>query len=532
MEAFELYLLKSAVWLTGFGLIYLLFLRNERYFLLNRVYLVSGLLASILFPLLNWNYTIVIPVSPSPTTFGPHLQTIAVAEPLVSVRQIIQFLYISGIIYLIFQIIKQTVSVLGVIRKSGTQPFKSVKLIRTTEYPVSFSFFSFVFVNLSINDTETNEIVNHEQEHVRQKHWIDLILYELLCTLQWFNPMSWLYGRFIRQNHEYLADERALQHSSNPALYRAALLNQMFGGPVISLAHSFNYSLNTKRFNMMKNKIYSPIRKLKLLLVLPLVAAVFYVFATPEYTYLDSLPKGSFVTVNNSNDTKAVQDTIRISPESSAKGGKTNTITVIVDDKDVKTDKSTVTLIKKKGIKMNVAGYSSKQNIVCKRDSFAFGHPIIKVIENELHPLIVKDGVIFANLNMKNIPPDDIASIRVWKGENATKKFGYLGINGVVEINMKQGKSFATDHIKVGHRLFTGNANSLIVVKPERFGVNGIDKHPLIVKDGVIAEEQNVKAYVPDSIESVSVFRGKSATDKYGQKGKDGVIEITSKKKQ
>ena len=35
----------------------------------------------------------------------------------------------------------------------------------------------------------------------------------------------------------------------------------------------------------------------------------------------------------------------------------------------------------------------------------------------------------------------------------------------------------------------------------------------------------------PNSIESISVLKGESATKKYGKKGKDGVIEITLKKK-
>ena len=26
--------------------------------------------------------------------------------------------------------------------------------------------------------------------HIRQKHWFDLVLVELLCILQWFNPVD------------------------------------------------------------------------------------------------------------------------------------------------------------------------------------------------------------------------------------------------------------------------------------------------------------------------------------------------------
>ena len=58
--------------------------------------------------------------------------------------------------------------------------------------------------------------------HIRQKHWLDLMLVQLLCILQWFNPVIWIYIRLIRQNHEYIADKVALQRTSDPAIYRAA----------------------------------------------------------------------------------------------------------------------------------------------------------------------------------------------------------------------------------------------------------------------------------------------------------------------
>jgi len=41
METFALYLLKSVTWLSGFALVFFLFLKNERFFLLNRIYLLS-----------------------------------------------------------------------------------------------------------------------------------------------------------------------------------------------------------------------------------------------------------------------------------------------------------------------------------------------------------------------------------------------------------------------------------------------------------------------------------------------------------
>jgi TonB family protein len=140
--------------------------------------------------------------------------------------------------------------------------------------------------------------MNHELVHIRQKHWLDLLLVEMLCMIQWFNPVVWIYVRFIRQNHEYLADEVALQRTSDPAIYRAALLNQIVGAPVVSLANSFNYSLNKKRFNMMKNIIKSPYRKMKVLLILPVFAIVLYSFAKPDYKYLNEKTGNSNVTLS------------------------------------------------------------------------------------------------------------------------------------------------------------------------------------------------------------------------------------------
>ena len=64
MEPFPLYLLKSVIWLSGFTLVYLLFLRNERFFTLNRFYLLSGIMASFLLPLITIRYSVVLPVLP------------------------------------------------------------------------------------------------------------------------------------------------------------------------------------------------------------------------------------------------------------------------------------------------------------------------------------------------------------------------------------------------------------------------------------------------------------------------------------
>ena len=69
MEAIGLFLLKSAAWLTGFALVYLLLLRNERYFRLNRIFLLAGIIASLLFPFYTFHYAVVLPSLPTDSAF-------------------------------------------------------------------------------------------------------------------------------------------------------------------------------------------------------------------------------------------------------------------------------------------------------------------------------------------------------------------------------------------------------------------------------------------------------------------------------
>ena len=61
-------------------------------------------------------------------------------------------------------------------------------------------------------------------------------------------------------------------------------------------------------------------------------------------------------------------------------------------------------------------------------------------------------------------------------------------------------------------------------------GLYGQKNNPLIVIDGVITSEMNLKNMNPNNIQSINVLKGEKATAKYAEKGANGVIEITTKK--
>jgi TonB family protein len=398
MEAFASYLMKSAIWLTGFAIVYFLFLRNERYFMLKRIYLVSGILFSIIFPLISFHYQVEIPVpdmsqADMPGTGIPILQQDISGKPF-DYRLILLFLYLSGITILLIRAMRHFRSIFKTISKADINEQGPAKLIRASQFPASFSFFNYVFINSSVSENEAQEIMNHEIVHVRQKHWFDLLLVEILRLIQWVNPFAWIYTRFIRLNHEYLADQAALQRTASPANYRAALINQLFESPVISLTNSFNYSLNKKRFDMMKKIISSPYRKFKVLLVLPIFAIVFYAFATPEYHY-QAQP------INPTSQTAS--STIEIPPQIQAlKEGKNNGI--------------------EKGVTQDTSKYS-----------FKIGKDFI----GDPHTLIIIDGVTRDNKTLQSIDPNAIESISILKDKSATALYGAKGDNGVIVVTTK-----------------------------------------------------------------------------------------------
>ena len=461
MEAFASYLLKSVIWLTGFTLVFFLFLRNERFFQLNRVYLVAGILTSLFFPLISVHYTVVLPeirnFQTDSVVTGAIQNTVSIIPDL---KLILLVLYLSGVLFVLTLIIRQGRSILRTIKKSEIISLRPAKLIKTPDYNSAFSFFSYVFVNPSVTDIETKEIMNHELVHIRQKHWFDLLLVELLCMIQWFNPLVWIYIRFIRQNHEYLADEVALQRTSDPAIYKAVLLNQIVGVPVVSLTNSFNYSLNRKRFNMMKNIISSPYRKMKILLILPVFAIVLYAFAKPDYRYKYVDESSGNNDQVFSSQTKTVKGIVQKQNGESLSGAiiviQGTTIGTITDAQghftieNVPDDGHLV--ISFVGFKSRVLKpvFNTELKINMERDTVKFLNENIstppppppstdlKILsENGETPLIVVDGTV-KDIDLNKIDQGTIESITVLKDKSATEKYGEKGKNGVLEITTKK----------------------------------------------------------------------------------------------
>ena len=481
MEAFALYLLKSATWLSGFALIYFLFLRNERFFVLKRIYLISGILSSLIFPFISVHYQVEIPV--------PEVQTIN-ASPVTDTgitsfqqasssetpyyKYILLFLYLAGVLFFTFRLVIHLISLYKTIRRAEIDNCGFAKLITTSEFSSSFSFFNYIFINPSLNKSEMEQIMNHELVHVQQKHWFDLLIIELLRLIQWINPFAWIYTGFIRTNHEYMADEQALERANDPAIYKVALLNQMLSSPVISLSNSFNYSINKKRFDMMKKIITSPYRKMKLLLILPVIATILYAFAKPEYDYVYP-------------DTQSI-------PEISV---------VTTQEKEVKG-----TVIQQDGRPLPGAiVMASGTTLGASADSR--GYFILKGMIPEDGDLVIS----FVGFKTEVVKPDFTSEMTI-KMVMDTIKLG------------RKSKSSEPSPQRSSSASVSGEKKPSPI-----FSIHGEGLPPIYVINGKVISANEAKLIDNESIESITVMKNRESVELYGGKNESGVILINTKKK-
>ena len=288
MEEIGLYLLKSSLSMALLYSVYWFFLRNETSFRVNRYYLVSALLLSLILPLISIHYTVLAPESMSMGSLNNSIlkSNEAGNNSLFSgiIRIGLVYIYLPGAVIFLFRILWQAVILFRLIRKNGIKFYNETRVVENTRFTLPFSFLNLIFINPQhIRKSELDQIIAHEKVHIRENHWLDLLLVEFTSILFWFNPFIWFMERSIKQNHEYLADEGVIAQGNGVGRYHMVLINQLMGMEVIGITNNLNYSLNAKRLKMMKKKKTPKARALNCLWALPVVALLLAAFAQPEY---------------------------------------------------------------------------------------------------------------------------------------------------------------------------------------------------------------------------------------------------------
>lgn len=289
MVAIVTLLIKVNVLLAVLYLVYMSLFRNDTFFVLRRIALLSFYaIAALFFVASQVHWQVPTPMAGTidagiGTVWMQAIEVAASNEVVMpDIRTIMLLIWLGVAALLSLRFLWQLASICWLAWKSEVGYADGVKVRLTTIEGSPFSFFSWIFIHRNLmNEPSLHEVLQHEQTHVRQWHSLDVMLSELACVVFWFNPFVWLLKREVRVNLEYLADQNVLQQGNDSRSYQYHLLSLTFPRSVATLSNNFNVLPLKKRIMMMNKKRTKEIGRLKYLLLLPVCALLFMLSSAP-----------------------------------------------------------------------------------------------------------------------------------------------------------------------------------------------------------------------------------------------------------
>lgn len=286
MPDFFIILLKINIVLVLFATAYYLILRRLTFYVINRIFLAFGILFSTIYPFIDLT-DFFNRQNEQVATFVPKLNQKASAlvpsDFIANYWQWISVLFYVGVVVMAFRLIMQFVSLYRMHQKSKPGSVANYD-VRILEEPVSpFSFWQTVYINPALHkDIELKTILAHENIHVKEWHSLDIILAELSVVFYWFNPGVWLMKRAVKENLEFITDEKILKKGIDKKEYQYSLLDVGNLVPAVEIVNNFNLSDLKKRIKMMNVKRSSRLTLSRYLLVLPVLLATTLAFTVTK----------------------------------------------------------------------------------------------------------------------------------------------------------------------------------------------------------------------------------------------------------
>ncbi len=243
-------------------LLFEFFYKRTPYYTANRIYLISAMLLGIFLPLIS----ISLPGSAN-TTPGRVLNVIqdgveyagntlnapeaAGNNKAFSYDQWLYAIYGAGAVFMLLLSIKEIVLILRKAIYGKYQLAEGRKIFSTGKIHAPFSFMGWVFIS-DVSHYEKEDlsyILKHESAHNKRRHWLDVIIMQLITIVFWFHPLVWYFRHLLKMEHEYEAD--TLAASGDNYHYGHFLLQQALLKGTPSIAHSFHYSPIKNRITML-----------------------------------------------------------------------------------------------------------------------------------------------------------------------------------------------------------------------------------------------------------------------------------------
>ncbi len=216
------------------------------------------------------------------------------------------WLYLAGMIAVAVKTVITWARLIRVIRSCEKIRRDGYTLVITdSERFAPFSWIRYMVLSRKDYLSDSSAIIAHEHKHIAARHWIDLLVAQAVCIVNWFNPAAWLMRDELMLVHEYQADMAVIDSGNDARRYQMLLIRKAVGARFPSLANSLNHSKLKKRITMMYKQKSGAGRKMKALALVPVLAAALAVVTVPALRAAVSTISTADISVGKNNENTA-----------------------------------------------------------------------------------------------------------------------------------------------------------------------------------------------------------------------------------
>ena len=382
-----------------------------------------------------------------------------------------------------------------------------IAFVLTREKGTPFSFMRYIFwhEDVAVDSDTGRQMLKHEMVHVREGHTFDRLFVNAALVVGWANPFLWLIRREMEMIHEFIADGKSVDEGDT-ASFAAMILQSAYPGRSFPLTQSFFHSPIKRRLHMLMKNKDPRTGYVARLMALPLAATVFAVFTLRPAEATEVKGSAGEASLSQSGSVAATErggntpfrepTTAQVGDTSPAKFLPGMSYLIETDDPD---------------------------------DLESLGKRLV-VIGNRRYTA--------AEIVNHQITADSIELFEENDPE-AVRRFGEAGKNGVIRfINPKSivmkspEKNLELLELPKNHVLKADTMPDA-ATPTIRLRKTGEGTSPVFVIDGKRIETSTSdieKLISAENIATLNVLKGQAAADRYGAEGRNGVVEITTKK--
>lgn len=537
MGMFFIYSIKVAICLAAFYLFYKLLLSRDTFHAFNRATLLLLMLLSLVLPFVN------ISVDEPTVAYDGMVQieqllAMGVVDdgPAPSGPTLIQVLFAIYIIGVALFLVGEICSLVRLHRlisgKYSVTTAEGIKIVVIDDDVAPFSWFNNIVISRSDYESGRSEILIHEKAHIARRHSLDIMLCNMLLIFQWFNPAAWLLRRELQNIHEYEADEAVIQSGADASEYQLLLIRKAVGERLFSMANNLNHNSLKKRITMMLIKKSNPWNRAKILLTVPVAAVAVVAFATPKAESLSkeiehdsnalvnsvvrSMPgTAEHLTMSTGEAGAAGMPAEAAAPETAAADSLRGRVAG-VSAGNSKDDGRVFDVVEEQ------PRYPGGTNALMTylRDNIKYPAEAAKAdIQGKVivQFVIGKDGTVRDVKPIRNVSPElDAEAVRVVaampKWVPGYQRGEAVNVRYTLPVNFRMDGGPDSESQKA--------AGSNIAFSDDVY----------YVVDGVHVSAAELKKISADKINSIEVFKGESAVEKFGEQAKNGAIVVSTKK--